>query len=308
MQSSLRFEPAISGVEAKPLIRDRRNWIASAAASGLTTLALLLMWRRAAGAIHDPLPGSGLFLIAFLLSAIAAAAHSTGKQPTGKTRARLVANIALSVALLAVAAAISLPGTSAAGLIFLWAILLAEEAWSWRTRSIRLLQRLRQPAVVREGETPAEPPEKGDRCILCEAPSGPFRQNAPVPFFRRQEPRPPTADKIALETEDSALPEGVTQQLTRSTAADGAEELAGWLRVPFAVGQRTQNVHLAFCPPFAHTPELSVEQADGPSTRIKIAQVLPYGARLELKLHAAEEMPSAVVLEFSAVLDGRQVV
>ncbi len=26
--------------------------------------------------------------------------------------------------------------------------------------------------------------EKGDRCILCEAPAGPSRQNAPVPFFR----------------------------------------------------------------------------------------------------------------------------
>jgi len=25
--------------------------------------------------------------------------------------------------------------------------------------------------------------EKGDRYILCEAPSGPFRQNVPVPFF-----------------------------------------------------------------------------------------------------------------------------
>jgi hypothetical protein len=94
--------------------------------------------------------------------------------------------------------------------------------------------------------------------------------------------------------------EEVTQQLTRSTAADGTEELAGWLRIPFAAGQRTLSVHLAFCPAFAHTPELIVEQLDGPGARIKTAQVLPYGARFDLKLHAAEEISAAVMLQFTA--------
>jgi len=34
--------------------------------------------------------------------------------------------------------------------------------------------------------------EKGDRSILCEAPSGPFRQNGPVPFFHRLYDGPPS--------------------------------------------------------------------------------------------------------------------
>ena len=103
-----------------------------------------------------------------------------------------------------------------------------------------------------------------------------------------------------METAETIPPEEVTQQLTRSTAADGTEELAGWLRIPFAAGQRTGSVHVAFCPPFARTPELSVEQIDGPEARLKTTQVLPYGARLDLKLHAASESPASVVLQFAA--------
>ena len=96
------------------------------------------------------------------------------------------------------------------------------------------------------------------------------------------------------------FPEEVTQQLTRSQAADGAEELSGWLRMAFAAGQRTGSLHVAFCPPFAVTPELEVEQLDGPEARIKTAQLLPYGARLDLKLAAAAEEPTSVLLQFSA--------
>ena len=90
------------------------------------------------------------------------------------------------------------------------------------------------------------------------------------------------------------------QQLTRSQAADGAEELFGWLRMAFAAGQRTGSIHVAFCPPFVATPELAVEQIDGPQVRIKTAQLLPYGVRLDLKLAAAAEEPTAVLLQFSA--------
>jgi len=94
--------------------------------------------------------------------------------------------------------------------------------------------------------------------------------------------------------------EEVLQQLTRSQAPDGSEQLAGWLRIAFAAGQRTGNVHVAFCPPFVRTPELAVEQIDGPEARVKTAQLLPYGVRLDLKLNAAGEQPASVLLQFSA--------
>jgi hypothetical protein len=95
----------------------------------------------------------------------------------------------------------------------------------------------------------------------------------------------------------------ITQQLTRSRAADGVETLTGWLRTPLAAGQRNANIHLAFCPPFAATPLLEVEQIDGPPARIKMAQVLPYGVRFDLKLAAAAEESSSVLLQFVATSD-----
>jgi hypothetical protein len=96
------------------------------------------------------------------------------------------------------------------------------------------------------------------------------------------------------------LPKEVVQQLTRSQAADGSENLAGWVRLPFAAGQRTGSIHVAFCPPLCATPELLVEQIDGPAARIKTAQLLPYGARLDLKLAVAATEPATVLLQFTA--------
>jgi hypothetical protein len=103
-----------------------------------------------------------------------------------------------------------------------------------------------------------------------------------------------------LGVEEILLSKGVTQQLTRSQTADGAEELSGWLRIAFVAGQRTGSLHVAFCPPFAATPQLVVEQLDGPEARMKTAQLMSYGARLDLKLAVAAEEPTSVLVQFSA--------
>jgi hypothetical protein len=95
-------------------------------------------------------------------------------------------------------------------------------------------------------------------------------------------------------------PENVLQQLTLSQDADGCQQLAGWLRVRLAAGQRTCAIHVAFCPPFAKTPELAVQQTAGPQSRIRTAQLLPYGVRLDLKLAAAATSDASVLLRFTA--------
>jgi hypothetical protein len=45
---------------------------------------------------------------------------------------------------------------------------------------------------------------------------------------------------------------------------------------------------------------LSVEQIGGPPSRVKTAQLLPYGVRLDLKLAATAEEPTSVLLQFVA--------
>jgi len=178
---------------------------------------------------------------------------------------------------LACGAALSLPGTSHAGLAAFWGLVVAEELWTWRN--------LVRPSTHRNH--PAPPPTT---------------QADPEPQIEPQvEPNlPPTGAVAPAETLSQLLEEDVLQHLTRSRSAEGVDQLSGWLRTPFVAGQRTATVHVAFCPPFAKTPGLEVEQCDGPPARIKTAQVLPHGARLDLKLAQAAETPVAVVLEFVA--------
>ena len=53
-----------------------------------------------------------------------------------------------------------------------------------------------------------------------------------------------------------------------------------------------------FCPPFASVPQLDFEQADGPPARVKLGQLLAYGARFEVKLDAPG--PAEILIAFSA--------
>ena len=60
-------------------------------------------------------------------------------------------------------------------------------------------------------------------------------------------------------------------------------------------------------PPLPVVPELSVKQIDGPEARVKTAQLLPYGVRLDLKLVAAAEEPTTNSLVIHADKPGAQI-
>jgi len=102
---------------------------------------------------------------------------------------------------------------------------------------------------------------------------------------------------------DPSTPAGerVVQQLTRSTTREGVDVLRGSLYATFPPGLRTLNVHVAFCPAFVERPRLEFRQTSGPAARIKLAQLLAFGARFDIKLAASAEVDETVVLEISAV-------
>jgi hypothetical protein len=236
----------------------------------LSGAALMVVGRRLAGALERPLDTIAL-LTAGLLVAIAAAAIRVGwiMLPAARSSSRWLGGMMVltSLAVAALGAGLCVSGTPLATAAILWVLLATEEggAWVWHLRH-------------RFGRTPP----KGQRIVRLDAAHA-------------------TASRAGRVGAAALMPpEEVTQQLTRRRAADGVEELSGWLRMPFAAGQRSGSVHVAFCPPFAATPALEVEQIDGPEARIKTAQLLPYGARLDLKLAAAAEQPTAVLLQFSA--------
>lgn len=237
----------------------------------LLAAALVVVARRYAGALRTPLELPALLMIGVLTAVAAMTVRltwllsiSTNHSP----RLDRVMMIATSFAVVALGASLCLPGTPVFGMFLLVALLGVEESWAWGW----YVRRSCSPPV-------SHPPS------LAPRPSSSITT-------------PPAALPHVSDT--VVFPEEVTQQLTRSRAVDGTEKLSGWLRSAFTAGQRTGSIHVAFCPPFAEAPELEVEQIDGPDVRIKTAQLLPYGVRLELKLARVSEEPTTVLLQFAA--------
>lgn len=92
----------------------------------------------------------------------------------------------------------------------------------------------------------------------------------------------------------------VVQQLTRLRDQHGQESMVGSLRANFGPGQRTTEVYVGFCPPFQGTPTIEVEQTEGPHARLTVGQVLPHGARVDVRLDKPGPAADRVVLDLYA--------
>lgn len=132
-------------------------------------------------------------------------------------------------------------------------------------------------------------------CFLAIVLDGPPLQ----PFlgrFDRARLRQPATLLQATRLVDASL----VQSWTRRRAASGEETIEATLRAEFPPGQRTEHCHLAICPAMQAAPTLRCEQLAGPAARIKVAQVLPHGARIELKLAEVAPCPTQVLLRVTA--------
>jgi len=259
--------------------------------------ALVLALRRVSGALVHPLSIAMLVPTGFL-AAISALGirtlwrHSPDRRAS--SRGDLIMDVLLGASLVIFAAALSLPGTNALGLACFWLLIAAYEIWAWAPGAGQWLRRPRHENTgleqlrIDQAQSIAahiEPVSTLPGAISALTPGYPLGAS------------PDTGE--GNNTWSAA--KGVTQQLTRSTTAQGGDMLCGVLRLDLAAGQRTGNLHVAFCPPFAGTPELSAVQLDGPEARIKIAQLLPYGARLDVKLIALTKEPAGVLVQFTAI-------
>lgn len=255
------------------------RYLAAAALGLLGAAALVVVMRRAAGAFEQSLDPAMLAAIGLLLATVAAAIRLGWSLPqvaSVSPRLDRAMMIVTSLAVVSLGGGLCLPETPLLGTLLLCSLLMAEESWAWAWHLRHCFK-----------STPPAPSDSVHLDVATVTPPHAGRSAAP-------------RAALAIDAETNVLPDDVSQQLTRSQTADGIEELSGWLRLSFAAGQRTGSVHVAFCPPFAAVPELEVEQVDGPEARIKPAQLLPYGARLDLKLAAASEEPTSVLLQFSA--------
>jgi len=107
-------------------------------------------------------------------------------------------------------------------------------------------------------------------------------------------------ESLAISVDESSLPENVSQHFTRAELPEGGEAVYGALRAEFAPQERSQTLHVAFCPPLACIPEFTANQLTGPLSTIKVTDVQLHGTRIDLRLVAPSDEPVEVVVEFYA--------
>jgi hypothetical protein len=94
--------------------------------------------------------------------------------------------------------------------------------------------------------------------------------------------------------------EHILQQLTRLRTEEGHDALRGTLIAEFRAGERQITLHVAFCPPFEHLPEVETNIADA-DVSVKLTQILHNGIQLEVKFPDPVDEPTTVLVEFFAI-------
>jgi hypothetical protein len=243
-------------------------------AGTLLMAATALVGRRWTGSLVQPPELLAFIMVAGALAASTAAARwlwLADSTPGSTSRATAGFNLLLTIGLASLAGAISLPGSAIAGLWILWLVVIGAEVGGWW---------LTDPQGRLTRKTESQPKRAAPQPADCGG--GP-------------PPRCTDLDGLALVRDES-----VRLQLVRRRDAAGLDELRGWAMVELAAGQRTAMLHVAFCPTFTATPAIQARQASGPTARVKAAQILPWGARIEVKLSEAVQSPCAARIEFQA--------
>jgi len=243
----------------------------------LVSIAAVFLWRRLSGAMPIPLPLPYFFSVGAVLALVLAAIRRAWFAGAVQNRLSSLSDFVffgsttfavwLLIAVLW-APEIDLPGAFALALPpaviegLSWAELILHRRRSWA----------RTPLRERAGDT--DP--------VAHAKQSPTDLQAANASF------------VVLPDED------VLQQLVRRQTPEGEEEIHGWFRARFAAGERSTSIHVAFCPPLSCKPELVLEQVAGPEARLKLARLMTYGARLELKLTTPAATVSDAMFRFIA--------
>jgi len=273
-------------VVGSPPYRQFRTAVVLSLLWAVPVLALLLAARRAAGALAHPLSTSGLLACGLLLAAWAIAVRPLLTSGAGARRVPVRVVAWMPGAILLLAALALLPGASVAGGLAFVALLAGEEAssWFWPRTDWRSLPRLRRARGPGWGLPGNGAPTVGSPMVEL--------------AFK---PSRLSAAEIVDGSSAARVADDLTATLVRRREPDGRETLSGSNRARFAVGQRTAPVHIPFCPPFFEPPLCEAEQVDGPPATIRVAQVLPYGVRFDVKLEGIAECATSVWIEFSVI-------
>ena len=267
--------------------------------AGLVLLAGISGWlflRRMTGALSEPLDpfallAAGATAVGFaaLLRGAWYFAANIGRadhRALIDARARITALALPTVALVLLAGALSLPGSAAWAVVGLWGIVVAGECGVWFVAY--------RHAVARGGVLGETEPRRGNWLTLWPLGRRARRRNVTLPAPERGEARDDDS------SDEELLAPDVLHKLARRSTVAGNEIVEGLWRVPFAPGERATSVHIAFCPPLAAVPKVTVNQLDGPPASVKVGQVQTFGLRLDVRLSAVAAQRADLVLHVEA--------
>lgn len=242
----------------------------------LAIFGLLLVARRASGALVEALPPPTLMALGLALAGAGVLMRCVLTAGVQTEAGRVAAWSVPSAVLLLWVLGVTLPGSSPLGLLAFSGLILLEEGWSWG-RFRRGDAGTGRPVVI-----PARELSQSLGALEAE----PSEQAGSFPVH------------VRLDDGPAGYEGAVSQQMVRRHEESG-EVLSGWTRVDFMVAQRVAAAHVAICPPLEHDPTCYAEQQDGPPAQVKVTQAMSYGVRLEIKLDEPAEVPTSVIVEFS---------
>ena len=115
------------------------------------------------------------------------------------------------------------------------------------------------------------------------------------------EPVVPERESRAGELSSVPPPAGFRQRLERNETPTGEDCIRGRVILAVATGSRTGHAHVGFCPSFAAIPAIDLTtDYDGVEAELTVAEVLPWGLRLECRLAEPAEEPLEIPVDFQA--------
>jgi hypothetical protein len=255
-------------------------------------VAGILFARRVAGAFQQPLASLNFVVIGAGLTILLGLARWAGlatKSPAGLGLFECLAS--LTVVLLGIS--VTLPGSPTWAVAVFWSLVVGGEIYGWLA-FVRTARAYRGDIeFARQTVSNSQSRSEASR-----SPGGDPHGQAASSVATEQIEAPEDLEETG---EFSSLPTGVWQRITRARSEDGEAVIEGLVRCEFMVGQRQQNLHVAFCPPLERTPELTAEQVDGPVAAIRATLVEAFGACWEVRLAAPSIAPSSVQIHFFAI-------
>ena len=238
----------------------------------ISAFSSLMAFRRLWGGLQSAPTLPALIAVGVLLAVLAAVVHAGARLLCGGKRVLIYRAVQcfLPLSLAISMFSICVPGSSFFGVCFITLILGCEELF-WLSRPTPFLEKLsRRPLDSQDARAIRTRKEK---------------------------------QSLEIESELVDFPPEVLRRVERSKGPAGEDICWGQIRSEFLPGQRTAAIHLEFCPPFQRRPILHVEQVDGPDATVKTTQILPYGARLEVRLAQSSSGHIETRIEFSAILE-----